>query len=182
MILDCQMANLKCKLKLGQDCHQFHYHCHHHYHKLQKPIKMSIKMTYNVPRYFRVFSGWKQFILFHLLMHKPLNLKGNQGNKSLIILKIIISLRHKIFHYIPIFHKFLNIKKAPRTSILFSLTCKKELSVHSSNGTSPFPTKKFKSWLVHVWNEQMYLLLCMQLAINVQWHLCLFRIVWWRSF
>ena len=85
VILDCQMANLKQKLKLGQGYYQFHYHCHYHHHKIQKPIKISIKMTYNVPRYFRVFIR-KQFILFHLLMHKPLNLNTKEI-KSLIILQ-----------------------------------------------------------------------------------------------
>ena len=83
VILDCQMANLRQKLKLGQGYYQFHYHCHYHHHKIQKPIKISIKMTYNVPRYFRVFIR-KQFILFHLLMHKPLNLNTKEI-KSLII-------------------------------------------------------------------------------------------------
>ena len=103
------MANLKCKLKLVQGYCQFHYHCHHHHHEIQKPIKISIKMTYNVPRYFRVFIR-KQFILFHLLMHKPLNLNTKEIKSLIILKKMIISLRHNIFHCI--FNKFLNIKTA----------------------------------------------------------------------
>ena len=34
VILDCQRANLKYQLKLGQDYCQFHYPCHHNHNKI----------------------------------------------------------------------------------------------------------------------------------------------------